>query len=106
MRKGDIILVPFPFTSLQGNKTRPALVLYVGSKDITVSFISSKLHWKQDIDIVLAPNINNGLKVKSLVKISKIATLDKSLILGKLGAISLREIQSLNEKLIILFNLI
>ena len=88
MTKGDIVLIPFLFTDLSGSKIRPALILYVGEYDVTVSFISTKLHWKSEIDLVLIPNKENSLKKESLVKLSKIATLEKSLILeGKLGNI-------------------
>ncbi|MFN7115661.1 MAG: type II toxin-antitoxin system PemK/MazF family toxin [Saprospiraceae bacterium] len=105
MKKGDIVLVPFPFTDLSGSKNRPALVLVVNTLDITVSFISTQLQWQEPTDLLLKPTINNGLKKDSLVRITKLATLSKALILGRLGSIESNEIQDLDKKLMTVFNI-
>ena len=105
MVKGDIILIPFPFTDLSGRKNRPALVLVSGKLDITVSFISSQLQWMEDSDILLSPSLLNGLKKKSLLRTSKIATLDKSLAIGRIGSLSSSELTEVNDKLLALFEL-
>ena len=87
MEKGDLILIPFPFTDLSGNKNRPALVLVSSELDIIVAFISTQLKWKEETDILLTPTKGNGLKKESLVRLSKLATIDKDLALGRLGKI-------------------
>lgn len=92
MSKGDIILIPFPFTDLSGQKIRPALVLYNEKKgeDCIVSFISSVQSQKLGkFEVLVTPSISNGFKVKSTIKVNKIATLQKKMILGRLGTLEL-----------------
>ncbi len=105
MHKGDIILVPFPFTDLTGSKKRPALILVVDNLDVTVSFISTQLHWQETNDLLLQPDSTNGLKKPSLVRISKISTIDKTLVIGRLGSIDSNQIEDLDKKLIQLFDI-
>lgn len=99
MVKGDIILVPFPFTDLSGNKLRPAIVLFSTNYDVTISFITTQTKWKETTDIDLMPSKRNGIKQYSIVRLSKIATVDKSLVVGKLGDLTKNEIEELNDKL-------
>jgi mRNA interferase MazF len=99
MQKGDIVLIPFPFTDLSGNKLSPAVILFTKSLDVTVCFITTQLQWQQTTDVLLTPAENNGIKKTSLIRISKIATLDKSLAIGKIGSSSKHEEVQLNAKL-------
>lgn len=105
MAKGDIVLITFPFTNLSGNKLRPAVVLAENLLDLTVCFITSQITWQEDTDIVLTPNPNNQLKKQSLIRTSKIATLDRSLAKGLLGKLSKTEIENLNTNLRLLLQL-
>jgi mRNA interferase MazF len=99
MAKGDIVLIPFPFTDLSGNKLRPAVVLIDSSFDLTVCFITSQIKWAESTDIEITPSALNGIKRQSLIRLGKIATIDKTLVAGKLGVLNQHEILDLNQKL-------
>ncbi|NPA37790.1 MAG: type II toxin-antitoxin system PemK/MazF family toxin [Chlorobi bacterium] len=105
MKKGDIVLLPFPFTDLSGVKTRPAIVLAQNDFDVTVAFITSQIHFKEGTDIVIDPSKDNGLKRTSLIRLNKIATIDKDIVLGKLGEIEEDVLMQINLNLKILFDL-
>lgn len=105
MIKGDIILLSFPFIDLKGKKIRPALVLVVSDLDVIVAFITTQFKWQNPYDILLDPNECNGLKKTSLLRLSKITTIDKDLILGKLGELNELDIQNINQNLIKILNL-
>ena len=97
MNKGDIVLIPFPFTDLSGSKNRPALVLVSGETDITLAFISTQIKWKEKTDILLKPSKENGLKRESIIRLSKFATVDKDLALGRLGTLENTTLHQVNQ---------
>ena len=105
MKKGSIILIPFPFTDLKGSKVRPAVVLSNNGLDVTICFITSEFKWKTGCDVFVSPSAFNGLKMPSLIRIGKIATIDSSLVLGVLGELSNVEITELDNGLKKFFDL-
>ena len=105
MAKGDVVLIIFPFTDLSGSKLRPAVILAETLLDLTVCFITTQLQWQETTDVPLLPTTLNGLRKQSLIRTSKIATLDKVLAKGLLGQLHTIELIDLNFKLKILFQL-
>ncbi len=99
MIKGDIVLIPFPFTDFTGSKLRPAVVLVVNDYDLTVSFITTQLKWTAKTDIELLPSSENGIKKISVLRLSKIATVEKLLAVGKIGELGQKKMLELNIKL-------
>ena len=86
---GDIVLTRFPFTDLSGTKVRPALVVSRDNarrSDVIVAFITSNLQTAANPDSVqMQPSRENGLKIVSVVRFDKLATLETRVIAGKLG---------------------
>jgi mRNA interferase MazF len=105
MVKGDIVLITFPFTDLSGSKLRPTVVLAETALDVSVCFITTQMQWQEPTDVQLLPTSANGLKKQSLIRTSKIATLDKTLAKGLLGKLTTTELNDLNNKLKILLQL-
>ena len=95
-KAGQIVLTHFPFTNLTGAKLRPVLLLKKSSNfqdDWLVCMVSSQLHQADTgFDEILTPQDSDfagtGLKAPSVLRLSRLAVLDGTLLLGSIGAIS------------------
>ena len=100
MERGTVVLVHFPFTDYNSHKLRPAVIISTNNKtDVCVAFISSVI----PIDLEDSDHILNeddaffaatGLKERSVFRMKKIATVDKKIVIGKIGAVP-QELQSI-----------
>ncbi len=104
--QGDILLVPFPFTNLLAVKNRPVLVLSNDEynrkgADILTCGITSNL--KDAQFSVLIDNtilIHGSLPVESRIKADKLFTLEKTIIIKKIGKINKETMKAVKEELI------
>lgn len=89
-KRGAIVLTPFPFTDSTGSKVRPAVVVSNGATgdDVTVVFVTSQSRLKAPHLVPISPDKDNGLKTKSYIVCSKLATLETKIIIGELGHVS------------------
>ena len=107
--RGKIVLIHFPFTDLSAAKLRPALVIHESDKDVVVAFISSKVtKYILDSDLLIPsthPSFSGtGLKVASVIKFDKVATIAKDLIEGEIGTIDRQLEEECNSKLSRIFS--
>jgi mRNA interferase MazF len=104
-QRGDILLVPFPFTDLSRQKARPAVVISPlrfnqRFHDVILVAISSQIpeildEFELEIRHGSAAFVQTGLRVNSVIKTAKLITMNQSLIyttLGKLTAETMREV--------------
>lgn len=99
MVKGDIILVPFPFTDLSGSKIRSALVLIASDIDVTIAFITTQFNRKDKSCVAIEPALENGLKKNSLIRLDKLASISNNLVLGKIGRLHPGDVDQINLQL-------
>jgi mRNA interferase MazF len=86
---GDLVLVDFPFTSGAGQQhaTRPALVILdTEDDDVVVARVTRQTH-STPHDIPITDWRGAGLLAASIVRLHKLATLEKDLIHRRLGSL-------------------
>lgn len=94
---GDIVLVAFPHTDLQGVSKRPAVILYDSDdKDVIVARITTQ-KYDSAADYKIPEWRNCGLLAESYIRLGKVATIEKRYIEKKLGALSDAETEAIKS---------
>ena len=105
--EGQIILFKFPQTDQTGGKLRPALILRQLPGEVNdwlICMISSQLDRKiPDFDELITPNDldfkKSGLKLSSVIRISRIAVVSSDILLGNLGRIDTQRLVRIKQRL-------
>lgn len=101
--KGDVVVLPFPFTNLRDSKKRPALVVasLKGADDIILCQITSKTRQDRYAVVLQNQDLKKGtLNVKSVIRPNRLFTADSSLILYKLGTLKGSKIRDVERALV------
>jgi len=96
MKPGEVVLIRFPQTNLQSGKLRPALVIAIAPgrhDDVLLALVSSRISQAiPNFDEIIHSNDPDyrvtGLKVASVVRISRLVTVESTIIDARLGEIS------------------
>jgi mRNA interferase MazF len=104
--RGDIVVVPFPFSNLQDFKRRPALVLADnGGNDLILRQITSQ-NIKDGFAVSITSSDTYGkLLVDSNILPNKLFTIEKSVILYKIGTLIDNKLAKVLDKLSDLFGI-
>jgi mRNA interferase MazF len=84
---GDIVLLKFPFTDGKSYKRRPALIINdYDDGDIIICRITSQIYETPN-DVNINDWEKSGLRLPSVIRVHKLATLEKDLVEVKMGQI-------------------
>ena len=105
VNKWDVVLLSFPFTDLSATKVRPAVVVSPDtynstSQDAVVILITTNTTRSSAFDLLIAKShpefLQTGLRYDSAIRIDKIFTLSKRLVvmsLGRFGPVLIGEVE-------------
>jgi len=107
VKRGTVVLAVLPFTDPTGLKRRPAVIVSPENRpedDVVIAFLTSfKGDPLQPADLLIPaddPDFKRtGLKRPSVLRLGKLFTLQRGLLLGKLGELSPRLMQQVDVRL-------
>ena len=108
-----VVLVPFPFDDLSGQKVRPAVCLTnpVGThRHVVLAFITSTVPpLPEPTDILLTPGTPDftatGLRVRSTLRLHRMVTVSTAIIQRQMGTLTPRVQALVQQHLRVLFAL-
>lgn len=101
--KGDIVIIPVPFTDNKGFKLRPALVIsntmVHQTGDVMIVQITSQIKQDQLSIAITNDDVTERLPVNSFIRVHKIFVLEQKLIKGKVSSLKTEKYKELIQRI-------
>ena len=103
--KGDIVVLPFPYTDFLGAKKRPAVVIAnLKGQNVILAQITTNQRNDEDLVSLRKKDFSSGfLSLDSFIRPSVLFTLNKSKIEYKAGKLKPEKIKQVEKELIRIF---
>lgn len=103
--KGDIVVVPFPFSDLSTAKKRPAYIAadLEGDDLILIQVTSKSIKDEYSIQLEDADFIEGKLNQLSNIRPNRVFTADKKIILYKVGHLKSDKVSIITDKILEIF---
>jgi mRNA interferase MazF len=100
--KGDVVIVPFPFSDLTQTKRRPALVVAIlpGDDLILCQITSQSVMDEYAVSISSEDFITGSLKQPSNIRPNRLFTASENIIVYKAGQISTEKLENALDKIV------
>ncbi len=102
-RRGDIVLVTFPYTDLSTTKARPAVVVsdeiyHSAQPDVILASLTTNLNVRDSMDYLLQDWRESGLRFPTAFK-PVVVTLQPTLIVYTIGKMTDRDMTEVSNRL-------
>lgn len=100
--KGEVVVIPFPFSDLSNSKRRPALVIApLQGSDLILCMMTSQHTKDSDALLLRDADFSHGrLQRDSYIRPNRLFTADAALIIRRVGQLSPSMTQQVIDKLI------
>ena len=104
--KGDVVVMPFPFSDLSASKKRPALVLadLPGDDVILCQITSQHIRDTDAIELKDSDMVAGNLKQASNIRPNRLFTADKAIVAYKIGSVTTAKFQQVRNKIVALLD--
>lgn len=108
MKPGDIVLIRFPQADMTSGKLRPALVVAIAPgrhADLLLTLITSRAYQAiPEFDEIIETSdddyADSGLKVRSVIRLARLTSIEESVVNARLGNISPHRLEQIRQRLI------
>jgi len=103
--KGDVVVLPFPFSDLSASKKRPAFVAAtLEGDDVVLCQITSQPHSDKYSISLLEQDFKLGnLNANSTIRPNRLFTADKTIISYKIGTLNQNKVKEIEQKITSIF---